>query len=846
MKSLIAVVMGLAAISSSAAGQMGPQVTFDHGYRYIIPMHSVSGCAIASGQGAVVCLWEGDGVRGVRQFSVGQNQDADAKVFFPELYTSECSVSSLDATGWKIAITASDGSAEALRVVNLPRTGAWSDDAWIDVLPLGSQRVVLPTIVNQGSLHLLTWIERRTGADPMRAVRVSDDLVVLDPEPFTIAADVNIAPFGVSASGDGGLIAWAGATGGVWVRALDASGLPSAAPVQIASWTPVGQAAVAVSRLETAALWLVTWADYSGLRFARVNAQGVIQSGGIGSVPGGCQQGLDTAPGPEGTLLVWREEQVPYRVRALMIADSGIPYGPTRTLDASSDAEFGETRRQLSCVWTGQRFAVEWLSYLNPPVLSGGPYDPVVEVWQQSLSAAGEPRFPAPLRLDMGSNPIACTPAWDGDGYRLISRDDYTNEFYHPVDVDPSGTEIAIAPRVNPGTPLSYPTAEATRWSGGSVMAYVLGDIGYNVLRVEHFDANGANVSDWGGQVDLLDTYVYRSIALAAAGDEALCAWTEDYFDGATATFVSLVRREVGVIREWRVVSLLPTEAPTVAIADGRYWVYWTELGSVAKTMRAELDPDLPGDVLSGVVAFPFESRAQRNPRLAVGGSQTLCAYTAVESDATDRSMRAVRLANSGEVLDGAPIVITDRDGGWDPEAIWSGENWFVAWMEYAPEAEVRRTMRYARVAADGVVLDPGSVHLADWPQECRLASAGAGDVLVMDQANSFRIFHESTSAVDPGITGVKSRASASVVWPNPSCEEVRMTLEAVVPTSWGVEVYNVLGQRIHSERTRVGTRVEWRWRPHERQVALSNSGVYWIRASTEAESFVRRAYLIR
>lgn len=131
---------------------------------------------------------------------------------------------------------------------------------------------------------------------------------------------------------------------------------------------------------------------------------------------------------------------------------------------------------------------------------------------------------------------------------------------------------------------------------------------------------------------------------------------------------------------------------------------------------------------LPGNDAVGLSTQDQRRPVIAAGGAGVLVVWEDTRTVLTGftqtpfepllgnlQDLVAARLDGDGNVLDAAPILVTNRGRNQQqPEVAWNeaADAWLVTWMSQRPDWHFFDDIMAARVAADGTVLDADPIPL--------------------------------------------------------------------------------------------------------------------------------------
>jgi hypothetical protein len=112
---------------------------------------------------------------------------------------------------------------------------------------------------------------------------------------------------------------------------------------------------------------------------------------------------------------------------------------------------------------------------------------------------------------------------------------------------------------------------------------------------------------------------------------------------------------------------------------------------------------------------------------IASSGQELLLAYNATT---TQVGVAGIRLSKSLQVLDAAPLILTDgRYDSYHADVAWDGREYFVVWQEYRDTFYIMADIRFGRVLPTGQLLDPGGRTLASGPaHQWFPAVSGVGD----------------------------------------------------------------------------------------------------------------------
>jgi hypothetical protein len=224
-------------------------------------------------------------------------------------------------------------------------------------------------------------------------------------------------------------------------------------------------------------------------------------------------------------------------------------------------------------------------------------------------------------------------------------------------------------------------------------------------------------------------------VSLASGDGAVLAAWHENDYGGAImgrlipalgaappAFMISTGTHEVG--------------RPSVGFGGGIYLVAWRDEewapGSVKSTMLRILARryDRNGEPLD---AAPIQLTQETYPQfgyfphpsigIASDGTQFLVTWPGLEDD----RIHAVRVSNSGAVLDRSPLAISPVDVAQRgaPRPVWTGQDFAVIWYEdpspvvFTPPVRiVPRFARMTRVSSNGTLLDSTYPKIIETPQK--------------------------------------------------------------------------------------------------------------------------------
>ncbi len=144
---------------------------------------------------------------------------------------------------------------------------------------------------------------------------------------------------------------------------------------------------------------------------------------------------------------------------------------------------------------------------------------------------------------------------------------------------------------------------------------------------------------------------------------------------------------------------------------DGtNYMAAWAEHDEI---YSIRIGPD--GSFVDGqaIVCADTDWEALEDPVIAFGESAYLIAFNQTVGD--DEGLYAVRVSDSGELLDGDWLTLSTDEYARFPDATYCGGNFIVAWSEYAGTY-----IKAARISPDGRVLDPEGVLVRDGVSSAR------------------------------------------------------------------------------------------------------------------------------
>ncbi|MBK8098702.1 MAG: hypothetical protein IPK26_16440 [Planctomycetes bacterium] len=269
---------------------------------------------------------------------------------------------------------------------------------------------------------------------------------------------------------------------------------------------------------------------------------------------------------------------------------------------------------------------------------------------------------------------------------------------------------------------------------------------------------------------------VRDAVPIALPGETlwALCASDGQGFlvvtTGSTSTTVrgfridgnGTLRDPQGIVLQSGSSSLL--FSASLAWASGTWLLCWGSGGDVfGQRFGANLQPLDPTPV--GLLT---SARNEDQPHLASNGSQFL--LTTWDNDIYwSQGVSAVRFSPTLQRLDATPIQVSGQAGYQPrPQAVWDGSQWLVSWIGLP-------SVRVARLAANGAVLDPGGIALEPTATATvytpTLAAGTAGGAIAVWQdlrhASTADLFAASLSAGgNPGPVTLVGRATRDQSWP--------------------------------------------------------------------------------
>jgi hypothetical protein len=185
--------------------------------------------------------------------------------------------------------------------------------------------------------------------------------------------------------------------------------------------------------------------------------------------------------------------------------------------------------------------------------------------------------------------------------------------------------------------------------------------------------------------------------------------------------------RGIGVVVLFSVLvlSLAPAASGELLLTSPQYLAGDTAIGAAAG-MQVEADIARGDDQLLAVWS---------------DGRTTPDNYWPFATEGSGTDVYGARLDAAGNVVGAGPFPITQAFGDQElPRVAWNGENWLVVWKEETATLPTYETLRAARVAPDGTVLDatPIVVHdnqsYYDWGGA--VVEGGPGEWVVLFQAN--------------------------------------------------------------------------------------------------------------
>ncbi len=177
---------------------------------------------------------------------------------------------------------------------------------------------------------------------------------------------------------------------------------------------------------------------------------------------------------------------------------------------------------------------------------------------------------------------------------------------------------------------------------------------------------------------------------------------------------------------------------------------------TISQVYLGRVGPD--GRVVHAVRPIAPSSNNQQHPRAASDGTNILVIWVE-EDDSFRRQVFGILTGPRGEPGHSAPFLIADSivgDGFSAPDQqnpaaiVWTGENYLVAWSHREPWLDPRQDsplerIRYTRITADGLVLDPDG-HFV--PDSSRKVSQTRPALAASDDGRAFLAWQDGEEVV--------------------------------------------------------------------------------------------------
>ncbi|MBD3162182.1 MAG: T9SS type A sorting domain-containing protein [Candidatus Eisenbacteria bacterium] len=879
MRSLPASGIGLVAFllvvvppASSTPPDIGEEFVLDHGFRYSYEVTEAMTATMAVSDSSVLFLWGEDGgydIVGIETAPDGGPLGSDMAA--PIMEGSHMDLSDPDEFGWKMVFGYGSFWQEPTRVAvrNLdPRTFETTGEAVLD--PTGGTSVRNHEIARGDGFHVVCWLEG-SGSRTLRLSRITPDLSLIDPEPIAVATGVVESALDLEMRSDGGILGYIDGTAQATVQLLGADGLPSGGPIHLGSAGTFVAPQIAVDATDEG--WGVVWTGTSSMiQCAYLDAEGSPIAPGVFSIESAYHEsGLDVACGADGVgLVTWRDGFGGFGIYATRIQEGVGRIGGRWTLDDDSPCwiESYQDVRSTACGWTGDRFAVCWVSYHGPPVGTEDPQDreardytgrrPVLAQW---FDTEGEPLYDDPVPLSKHSDPRHTLVHPTSTGHMTITRDAERDQYFHLIQLDRDGrmSEEPSRYRTIAGwdncdldncelhwiSNLAY-----RRWNEDAGVVYLYTEYHRN----EHFSHSNDSIvldrvqSD-GQLLSRTSTYASAdefqvgSYDAALGPDSSLVVFTVDE-PGGNPSYgkVRLLENVTAhALREWELSGPEPvTNITTSALQDGtgRYLVVWLQGNSIR---RATADPAQPG----GLVGEPFATgfSAYGRPWLIDGSGQILLIFPASPGSGYD--IFAQRYDAEGTPLDVEPFAVCELpyDQG-SVNGYWDGSRYLVVYSGDANDRQVYGN----RIDPDGGVHDgDGFVISPDFGGYAYVASDTAGHALVTYDWNRARRIDDSGPVVDvpEDPIGVGRIAQARIT-PNPTTGSCRLSASLPPGETATIRVYDATGREVARGGISAGSGknpLVWNGRlPNGRNAP---AGMYVVRIERSGEEIVRKLLLL-
>ena len=195
---------------------------------------------------------------------------------------------------------------------------------------------------------------------------------------------------------------------------------------------------------------------------------------------------------------------------------------------------------------------------------------------------------------------------------------------------------------------------------------------------------------------------------------------------------------------------LLPTGAtaeanPSIAWDGDQYFSVWEHCcgGTTGNDIHGRFF-DADGAPIGPEVAISSAITHESEPRIVFDGTRFLVVWREISGGA--RSLRAARVATDGTVLDATPVTVASGLNPQDHEVVWDGTTFVVVW-----DGQSTPGVRAARVGSDGSVLDPTPILIAGgFSFLGGIASDGSGSMIVYQDPSGWR----RLAPLDIGVVG--------------------------------------------------------------------------------------------
>lgn len=715
-----------------------------------------------------------------------------------------------------------------------------------------------PDVAFDGTNYMVVWQDSTCGSYDLHGLRIDREGNVVDSVrvPAWSGPRDQITPR-VAFDGTNFLVVWGegeyeshdilGARVGTDGEAIDSLAIPisTAAGDQTAPDVACGDRT-----------WLVAWRDIRAgfgldeIYGARVSAEGLVLDGAGIPVSGGSYEAQDPKVSFDGAnyLVVWYDWRDELGVRAVRVTSQG------SVLDAQAiDVSEGSNGGWAAAVgFNGTDYLVAWKG--------NSPYD----LCGARVAVDGTVVDSLPANFSLAaSDQSAAAASFDGTNY-LVVWHELRNGGYDICGVrvapdgsvlDPYGIPVCISPADQEQPAVAFDGENfLVVWQDSRIESY-----GYpHTIYGARISRDGAVLDPSGIMISTASDY-QSFPAVAFDGTNYFVVWQREvlgpYTDlyGARVTKGGIVIDTAGIP-----ISTAPYGQAHADLAfDGsNYLVVWEDMrgGHRNDVYCARVTP--AGEVIDGAgIAISTEVWHQSYPDVAFDGTNYFVVWHD-QRNGTSFDVYGARVGADGSVLDpGAIPISTDLDDQHNPDVVYDGTCYFVAWRGHR---DGFFDVDGARVSTEGVVLDPEGLAIsrADQNQLTPGVARGSYRQILVAYASftpqvygSYRIWGNLYGDC-AGVSGEPGKPDHPILYqvlPNPFVTSTALRFYLPREERITVGIHDVEGRAVSKIADGVwapGThQIAWDGRSGDRTAA---PGIYFVRLEADGYSAVKKVVRLR